>query len=125
MTKFDKFRFEGFTSKGTTNKYYYLERVSTDETKIIVHVADNHLIKTQYGYALVLDSTRVVFLKEWQVSINYYGNEVLLDKNYFNVKVWGEHKNFTESEENINWGKWLETAKEQNSVENNYVRWEK
>ena len=95
-----------------------------------VKVGSSHLIETKYGYALILDHSHVVFLKSWQVSENYYGNEVLLTKKFFNVKEWGEHEDFEEEPKNLKFEEWLETAKEQNEkdedgIRSNPVRWEK
>lgn len=128
VTDFNDFRFGGLNWHKYTNNYITMDRVSEDETKIVVKVDDGHLIKTQFGYALVLDKTRVVFLKEWQVSANYFGNEVLIDKNFWNVKVWGEHENFDENEENLNFDTWLDIAKEQSKRDEdncliNPVKW--
>lgn len=126
---FNEFRFEGLNYSKDSNKYYTMNRVSDDETKIVVKVADNHLIKTKYGYALILDHSHVVFLKDWQVDQNWFGNEVLLNKEFWNVKEWGNHDEFDNDEENLNFDRWLEVAKEQenykneNGLKNNSVKW--
>lgn len=65
-----------------------MDRVSEDENKIVVKVADTHLLKTKFGYALILNANNVVFIKDWQVSQNYFGNEVLLTREYFIPKQW-------------------------------------
>ena len=127
---FNDFRFEGLNWRQQSNKYLTMDRVSEDETKIVVKVGSSHLIETKYGYALILDHSHVVFLKSWQVSENYYGNEVLLTKKFFNGKDWGEHKDFEEEPKNLKFEEWLETAKEQNEkdedgIRSNPVRWEK
>lgn len=127
---FNDFRFEGLNWRQQSNKYLTMDRVSEDETKIVVKVGSSHLIETKYGYALILDHSHVVFLKSWQVSENYYGNEVLLTKKFFNVKEWGEHEDFEEEPKNLKFEEWLETAKEQNEkdedgIRSNPVRWEK
>lgn len=122
-TKFNDFRFEGFELKRKSNKYFSLtSRVNNNESKIVVNVADEHLLETKYGYALILDKNHVVFVKDWQVSANFYGNEVVLDKKYFNVKEWGNFSNFTEVPENLTWESWLNTAIAQQNTE---VRWAK
>ena len=74
--EFNDFRFEGLDWYQQSNKYLSMNRVSKDENKVVVKVADCHLISTRFGYALILDESHVVFLKSWQVSSNYYGNEV-------------------------------------------------
>lgn len=132
-TNFNEFRFSGLNMKDMSNKYFTMERVSDDETKIVVKVSDSHLVKTKYGYALILNCNHVVFLKEWQVSSNYFGNEVLMTKEYFNVKEWGSFDDFDNDDANLSWDSWLSTAKEQNAsaeedeimVRVNPVRWEK
>lgn len=107
-----------------------MNRVSEDQKKIVVKVGAEHLKATKYGYALILDDTHVVFIKDWQVSSNYYGNEVLLQEEFFNVKEWGNFDEFGDCKENLNFATWLEAAKEQEALidEDGYhinpVRWE-
>lgn len=112
---FNDFRFEGLSYKNISNKYMTMNRVSDDKDKIVVKVADSHLQKTKYGYALILDHTHVVFLKYWQVDQNYYGNEVLLNKKYFIPKEWGEWDEFFEDPEQLEWDAWMNAAIEQDS----------
>lgn len=127
---FNDFRFEGLNWKQYSNNYLTMNRVSHEETKIIVKVVDSHLKETKYGYALILDRTHVVFLKNWQVSSNYYGNEVLLQKDFFQVKEWGDFDEFDNEPENLIFENWLEVAKEQEAYVDedgtklNRVRWE-
>lgn len=122
---FNEFRFEGLNYHSWSNKYYTMSRVNDDETKIVVKVADVHLLKTQYGYGLILDASHVVWLKDWQVSSNYYGNEVLLNKDFFNVKEWGDFSNnFMDEPEHCTWEHYLSVAKEQAAAEN-MVKWAK
>ena len=125
---FNDFRFSGLNWHQKSNEYLTMERVSEDENKIVVKVGSDHLISTRYGYALILDNTHVVFLKSWQVSTNWYGNEVLLQKEYFIVKEWGEHEAFDEEPQNLQYDEWLKVAKEQNGKDEdgdriNPVRW--
>lgn len=127
---FNDFRFDGLSYSSCSNNYFQMNRVNDDETKIVVRVSDAHLIETKYGYALILDRTHVVFLKKWQVSENYFGNEILITKEYFNVKEWGVHDEFDESDEYQSWEKWVEVAKEQDAknedgMKNCPVKWEK
>lgn len=112
-TNFNDFRFDGLNYKNISNKYITMNRVSDDKDKIVVKVADSHLQKTKYGYALILDSTHVVFLKDWQVDQNYYGSEVLLNKKYFIPKEWGEWDDFFEDPEQLEWDAWMNAAIEQ------------
>lgn len=129
---FNEFRFAGLNMRDKSNKYLTMDRVSADETKIVVKVADSHILPTKYGYALILDENHVVFLKSWQVSSNYFGNEVLLNKEFFQVKEWGDFSNeFGSNEENLIWDTWVEIAKDQDALVDedgfkiNGVRWEK
>lgn len=121
---FNQFRFEGFKQVKESNKYMIMNRVSADETKVIVAVGENHLIKTKYGYALVLDINHVVFVKDWQVDQNYFSNEVLIDQKYFNVKEWGEHELFCENDDALSFDYWLSAAKQQQEADN-LAKWRK
>lgn len=123
--KFDDFRFEGFNRSDLSNKYQTMKRISEDENKIIVNVGPSHLEETKYGYALVLDSEYVVFIKNWQVECNYYGNEVILDRKYFIPKKWGSHPEFFDIiEENHDFNTWLEAAQDQDEA-GTIVHWSK
>lgn len=123
--KFNEYRFDGLNYRTCSNNYWTMERVSEDETKIVVKVADCHLFPTRYGYGLILDRTHVAWLKDWAVSCNYYGNEVLLDKEYFAVKEWGDHEDFMDcAEDEMGWEHWLSVAKEQRDAVN-VVKWER
>lgn len=128
--QFNEFRFDGLNARQCSNKYLTMKRVSDDETKIVVKVGDSHIVPTKFGYALILDNTHVVFLKNWQVSCNYYGNEVLLDKQYFKPKQFGEWLEFVEYDENCEFKNWLKVAqaqadlKDEDGDELNPVRWE-
>src|SRR5690625_2402189 len=48
LSKFDQFRFEGLDVRQRSNKYYELNRVTADEKKIVIKIADSHLIQTRY-----------------------------------------------------------------------------
>lgn len=127
---FNDFRFEGLNWYQCSNKYYSMARVSADESKIVVKVGESHILKTKFGYALILDYRHVVFLKDWQVSNNYYGIEVLLQKEFFIVKEWGTFEDFGDEPENLNFNTWLEAAKAQADLKDqdggplNRIRWE-
>jgi len=128
---FNDFRFSGLEYRSISNKYFTMKRVSDNENKIVVKVDDVHLKRTKYGYALILDYNHVVFLKDWQVSENYFGNEVLLQKEYFSVKEWGTHEQFSNNEEYLSFENWLKIAHEQENLidedgyKMNLVKWEK
>lgn len=111
---FNDYRFGGFDYGDYSNKYYKIKNhVSENEEKIIVCIGENHLVKTRFGYALILDNMHVIFLKSWQVSTSPQGNYVLLDKKFWNVKEWGNFENFMVDENELKFETWLEAAKEQ------------
>lgn len=114
--------FSGLNVNSASNKYYSSNRVNEEENKIIVKVSDEHIIPTKYGYALILDRTHVVFVKDWAVDRNWFGNEIMLTEQYFNVKEWGEHDEFSDNNEALDFDYWLNVAKEQQHAQN-YVRW--
>lgn len=129
---FNEFRFAGLNLMDASNKYLTMDRVSEDQNKIVVKISGSHLLQTRFGYALILDSKHVVFLKDWQVSENYFGNEVLLTREYFNVKEWGDFSDeFGEIPENLTFDRWLAAAKDQDDLvdedgfKRNPVKWEK
>ena len=123
--KFNEYRFEGLNYRNFSNKYWMMDRVSENREKIVVKVADCHLFKTRYGWGLILDRTHVVWLKDWAVSANWYGNEVMLDKQYFNVKQWGEHDEFGDlGDDEMTFEHWLDIAEQQQEAQT-IVKWEK
>lgn len=124
MTKkeFNEFRFEGLDPKQKSNKYVTMKRVSDDNNKIVVRVGESHLQPTRYGYALILDNKHVVFLKTWQVSENYFANEVILSREYFDVREWGNWEDFEEGPQNLEFENWLKVAQEQ-QVAGTEVKW--
>lgn len=128
--QFNDYRFEGLNYKQCSNNYLTMQRVSDDKNKIVVKIDGSHLLKTAYGWALILNRTNVVFLKEWQVSCNYFGNEVLLTRQFFNVKEWGIHEDFDEDTELLSFDRLVEIAKQQDNLFDedglkiNKVQWE-
>ena len=128
---FNDFRFNELNARDYSNKYMTMDRVNADETKIVVKVADSHIFSTKYGYALILDDKHVVFIKDWQVNSNYYGIEVLLTKEYFNVKEWGDFPEFDSEPNNLEWSTWVAIAKDQDNFKDedgdklNRVKWAK
>lgn len=122
----DTKKFEGLNAYQQTNKYVTMDRVDKNETKAVIKVADDNLIATKYGYAMIIDETHVVFVKDWQVSRNYYGNEVLLNKDYYKVKEWGNHadRGFIGTDTTYNsFNGIVKLAKEQQAA-GNKVKWE-
>lgn len=124
---FNNFRFSGFDVYNRSNKYLSTKnRINNDETKAIIRIADVHIFKTQYGYGLIIDANHIVWLKEWQVSDNWFGIEILLDKNYFNVKESKKEFSdfFVDDENSMNsWEKVLDVARAQNECTS--VAWAK
>lgn len=113
-------KFEGLNLKKISNKYYTCDRVNADGTRIVVRVATGQLFRTRYGYGMILDRSHVVWLKDWQVSISYdkdglgdYFCEVIINKDYFNVKQWGEFNDYSDDAANLDWQAWLDAAKDQ------------
>lgn len=90
-----------------------MDRVAFDESKIVLRVPDERLIKTKYGYAFILNYHYAVFLKEWQVNKNNFGIEVVLNKDYFLPKTFGCHPQFSGCFDNLKWENWVSLAKEQ------------
>lgn len=112
---FNAFRFAGLNYREKSNKYLTMNRVSADESKIVVRVSSSHLRQTLYGYALILDGEHVCFLKDWQVSIGPTNIEVLLQREYFKVKKWGCFPDMATDDEPLSYEWWLDTAKEQDA----------
>lgn len=129
---FFDFIFEGLDWEQKSNNYVTCKRVNEAEDKIVIKVGENQIYKTMYGYALILDVNHVVYLKDWQVSDNYFGKEVVLDKKYFNLKKTTKDLScdFAENEELLKFENLVKIAKEQDSLINedglklNAVRWE-
>lgn len=114
MKKFDEFRFSGLHARMYSGKYATMSRVSDDESKIVVKVAEGQVFETRYGYGLVLNAENVLWLKGWQVSDNYYGVEVMLMKESFKPsKSSFPRDEFGHDTESLDWNAWLKTAKEQ------------
>lgn len=125
LSDFNEFRFDGLEPRTASNKYYTMNRVSEDGERIVVKVADSHLFKSPYGYGLTLDKDHVVWLKNWAVSQNWYGNEVMLTKQYFNVKASKRsNANFDSEPQNLSFEHWRDVAYAQQKA-GTYVRWER
>lgn len=122
---FNDFRFAGLNHRDASNKYMSMDRVSEDECRIVVKVADCHLFPTAYGFGLIIDHSHVLWLKDWAVSESWYGNEVMLDKKFFNVRESTRgFDDFDDDEDTLTWGHWLDIAKAQRDA-GNEVRWAK
>lgn len=129
--EFNLFRFDGLEARDLSNKYMTMNRVTEEKNKIVVKVGGDHLMKTKYGYALILDNTHVVFVKDWQVDCNFFQNEVLLTRDFWNVKEWGTHDNFEENEKMLDFDFWVTAAliqqeeRDEDGDKVNKVRWSK
>lgn len=127
--EFNDFRFAGLNYKEASNKYLTMKRVSDDENKIVVKVAGSNIVKTKFGYALILNYNHVVFLKNWQVDQNFFGIEVLLDREHFLVKKFGEFEDFDDDNQYLSFDEWVKVAKEQDNLTDedgfkiNQVKW--
>lgn len=116
MTKFERNIFDGLNPYAKSNKYLRMDRVAED--KIVVKVAKEHVFPTRYGYGLILDRNHVVFIKDWQVNTaEQIGCDVLLNREYWKVKEWGEFDDFDTNEENYDFETWIAVAKEQDAVD--------
>ena len=120
--KFNDFRFYDLDYYEVSTKYFTMNRINEDETKLVVNVADSHLFSTKFGWGLVLDRLHVLYLKEWQVDRNFFGNEVLLNKAFFKPRQGWEQEGFGDNPDALTWEYWLGVAKVQEGHE---VRWRK
>lgn len=122
---FNDYRFFDLNYQDYSSSYFTMDRINDTSDKIVVKVDSSHLKETKFGYALILDCKHVVFLKKWQVSKNYYGNEILIIEKYWVVKEWGEWCDFAETEgDELNYSHWLNVAQEQQD-HGNIVKWKK
>lgn len=74
------YKFKGFTQdqfKAYSNNYskFTGKHVSDDNNHVVVRVAWNNIIKTRYGFAMIIDRNHVVFGKNWQLWGNGQWNE--------------------------------------------------
>lgn len=124
MTKkemcFNAYRFKGLDAHECSNNYLTMKRINDTRDKVVIKVADCHLLRTQYGFMFLLDNTHVLFLKFWQVDKNYFGNEILIDKDYFKPKEYGQWADIEQNDEALNFDFWLKIADEQKETK---VRW--
>lgn len=120
---FNNYRFDGLNHNMQSNNYMTMDRISKDGDKVVVRVANSHIVDTKYGYGLVLNKDNVVYLKDWQVSKTNYGNEVLLNKKYFTPKKSSRtFSDFDGSTELLDFSSWQKAAKAQQKEGTN-VKW--
>ena len=124
--EFNDFRFGDLNYNSINKHYFTMNRVSANESKIVVNVSPNHIYETETEYALILDANTVVFLARWQVDYSYYGVEVLLMKEAFIPEKSDDFSDtfLTADENDLTWEFWLETARMQESNDK-IVRWSK
>lgn len=113
MNSFNEFRFKGLSAKNHDRSYFTMKRINSDETKIVVRINDRELKGTQYGYAVILDWSHVIFVKDWQVNRSRFGNELLLFKNRFKPREWKTHFSFYNDPDNLEWDAWVDRARRQ------------
>lgn len=103
MSRFDAdYTYKGFGSEQmlkATNTYtsFLGSHVSKDKNNAVVLVDSMQVMKTKYGYGVVVDDKHTVFVKDWQVwGRNAENKHVVINFNrqYYNVKEWG---NYSES----------------------------
>lgn len=116
---FNDFRFGTLNYRKQSRGYITMDRISFDKKKIVVQVPDERLLRTKYGYALILNMVNVCFIKDWQVNISPFGNEVLLDKDYFKPQRFGSFNEFNDLPDDayMTWNEWLDIAKEQEKTD--------
>ena len=119
--EFNNFRFNGFEVKQQSNKYLTMNRISNDNSKVIIDVNPVHLFKTKFGYGLILNSNHVLFVKDWQVNFNNYKTEVLIDSEYFVAKEFGNFEDFADNNDLMSFEGFLKVAELQKE---NKVMWE-
>jgi len=128
---FNKFRFDGMNFKVHTIKYVTMDRVNADATKLCVKVDPTLVFKTKYGYGVHLNEKHVLFLKDWQVDMNIYGCEILLNKEFFTPKEFGFDRRYSGEkwDKLLKWDTWVRIATIQDSkidedgVKLNEVKW--
>lgn len=104
MSKFDaNYTFKGFGSEQIqtlSNKYNQLKgpHVSKDGDNAVVNISPSHVFPTKYGYGVIVDQSHTVFVKPWQVwgrNRDNGGYVVNFNRQYYNVKKWGNHDGFS------------------------------
>lgn len=99
------YTFKGFAPeqfRKYSKQYAYLlgSHVSADGNNVVIKIAPSHVIPTRFGYAIIVDANRVVFIKEWQVwgtSFKDGSYIVSFNRQFYQVKEWGDHsENFGE-----------------------------
>lgn len=123
MTNFERFLFSGLNpeemedEEGEFSGIYLNRRFSEDLGKVAVSAPKNRFVKSKYGYIFILNSTSVLFLKEWQGrgfdSISADKCDLVLTREYFIPRTYGNWKAFDDDPCLLRWGTWLRIAKRQ------------
>lgn len=123
MSDFNAFRFAGLEHYDVSRRFMSMNRIDAEKTRVVIRFAESHVFKTQYGYGLILDRTHVLWLKDWQVSDNCYGVEVVLTKQYFTPKA--AAKPFSDFDDNPDMLAWEEIVRIAEEQAETPVRWGK
>lgn len=96
--KFKGFDIEQFYQVSNSRNGLKGKHVSDDNNNAVIKISGKHIIETKYGYAVIMSNTEVVFIKHWQVwGVNYKSNAYIINFNrdFFNIKTWGNHDDFS------------------------------
>lgn len=118
MKKNYKELFKGLKAKKLDKQYVLLQRYNKDFSKIVVKVGDSHLIENNASYTLILDQTHAILIDKEQVNCNEFGNEVLINFEDWNVKIYGPFDDFGPNEEITKFDFWVKAAKTQSDAGN-------
>lgn len=126
---FNEFRFAGLNAHQYSNKYLTMKRINEEKTKIVVKVAENHIRTTKFGHLIILDNSHVIFIKDWQINRNFYGSEVIFDKQFFHAREFGDWEEFGADDTYLSFDGWLKVAEAQSKLDDdgtpiNMVHWE-
>ena len=110
---FNEFRFGGLNFETLEDKSLTMDRVSEDESRVVIRMHEDHLFVSKFGFGLYLDTTNGVWLKKWQASVNKDKTEVMLSKDFFKVTQFPVDDDLTENGEIKTWDDVLALARKQ------------
>ena len=119
MADFNEYRFKGFKYEDQSNKYWkFNSQVNNDGSKILVKIApDNYFTYTaksgHINYVIKLDRNHVAFIKWWQMFEGWYGDYMLIDKNYWRPVESNKPNEDMVEKADLSYDHLLEIAKEQ------------
>lgn len=91
--------------------YFFNNRISKDKKEVILKISEDKVFETKYGFGIYLANNKVIFINNWQLSINFTGEtEVYLKKEYFKTVCATKQ---VESDIPDTWDKIIELAKTQ------------